>query len=101
MSIHLPEPVAAYFATNSVDCFAENAVVHDEGGTHQGRAAILEWKEETARKYSFTAKPLAVERENDKWIVSSRVSGNFPGSPVELKYAFRLSDDQIAELAIS
>lgn len=103
MFLSLPEPLAAYFAADSpsADCFAEDALVHDEGDTHRGRAAIREWRESTARKYSFTTEPLSVNQEGEKWLVRSRVSGNFPGSPVELQYSFRLSDDQIAELNIS
>ncbi len=102
MSLPLPEPVAAYFAAHSAaDCFAENAVVHDEGGTHQGRAAIRQWREETTSKYNFTSLPLSVERKDDECLVSARVSGNFPGSPLELKYSFRLTNDQIVELSIS
>jgi len=100
MTLDLPKPVAAYFAAE-IDCFAEDAVVHDEGGTHRGRAAIRQWREETAGKYNFTSEPLALERAGEKWVVRSRVTGNFPGSPVELDYAFRLADDQIVELNIS
>ena len=99
MSLDVPEPVAAYFAAKP--CFAEDAVVHDEGGIYRGRAAIQQWLEETTRKYNFTSQPLAVERAGEKWVVSSRVSGDFPGSPVELQYAFGLTGDQIAELEIS
>lgn len=103
MSLHLPEPVAAYFGADpsSPDCFAENALVRDEGSTHKGRAAIRQWREQTVAKFSYTSQPIAVEKAGEKWLVTSRVSGNFPGSPVELKYAFRLSGEQIAELDIS
>lgn len=103
MSLNLPEPVAAYFAADLsyADCFAEDAVVRDEGNTHNGRAAILQWRAESARRFSYTSQPFAVEKAGEKWLVSSRVSGDFPGSPVELEYAFRLSDQQIVELTIS
>ena len=99
MSLDLPEPVAAYFAAEP--CFAEDAVVHDEGGTHRGRAAIQQWRQESARKYNYTSQPLAVEKSGQKWLVTSRVSGDFPGSPVELQYAFQLTGDQIVQLDIS
>src|ERR1043165_6937174 len=34
--------------------FAENAVVHDEGRTHTGRPAILQWMQDAIREYNFT-----------------------------------------------
>lgn len=103
MSLDLPEPVAAYFAADptSADCFHEEAVVRDEARTHRGRAAIRQWREESARKYSYTNQPFAADRQDEKWVVSSRVSGNLPGSPVELQYSFKLSGDQIVDLEIS
>ena len=103
MSLALPQPLAAYFAADltSADCFHQEAVVRDENATHRGRAAIQRWREESARKYNYSVQPLAVRREDQRWLVSSRVTGNFPGSPVELQYAFQLADSQIVELEIS
>lgn len=55
---NLPKPIALYVAAeNSGDanlldqCFAENAVVKDEGKTITGLAAIKRWKSETKEKY--------------------------------------------------
>ncbi|MBS2035558.1 nuclear transport factor 2 family protein [bacterium] len=103
MFLDLPEPVAAYFAADhaSADCFHKHGVVRDEGSTYQGRPAVRQWREATARKYNYTNQPLAVERHDEKWVVTSRVTGNFPGSPVELQYSFKLADHQIVELEIS
>lgn len=99
--MNLPQPLATYFANDVCpDCFAPEAVVRDEGKTHHGRAAIQQWQEESAKAYSATNEPFAVENKDGKWIVSSRVSGNFPGSPVNLDFAFRLVDDQIVELEV-
>jgi len=33
-------------------------------------------------------------------VVTSRLTGNFPGSPVDLRYFFRLEGDKIASLEI-
>ncbi len=103
MSLDLPEPLAAYFAADLVnaDCFHPDGVVRDEGSTYRGRVAIREWREETARKYNYTSQPFAVERQDEKWVVSSRVIGDFPGSPADLQYSFKLMDNQIVELHIS
>src|SRR5258708_1495755 len=93
--LDLPEPVAAYFtekrdATMLARWFTSDAVVRDEGHTHNGLAAISEWQADVSAKYSFTCEPLTLEHKDGITVVSSRVTGNFPGSPVELRYRFRL-----------
>jgi hypothetical protein len=99
--MNLPKPVAAYFAADVCpECFAPDAVVRDEGKTHQGRAAIQQWQEASAQAYQATNEPVSAESKDGKLIVTSRVSGNFPGSPVNLAFAFRVVEDQIVELEI-
>lgn len=103
MSLNLPEPVAAYFAADlvSANSFHPEGVVHDEGNIYRGRGPIRKWREESARQYNFTSQPFAVERRGQQWLVSSRVTGDFPGSPADLQFSFRLMDNQIVELQIS
>jgi uncharacterized protein (TIGR02246 family) len=107
MSIELPAPIAAYIAgSNAHDanacaaCFTDDAVVRDEGREWQGIAAIREWKEEVSSKYWLTVDVLDVAAADDKTIVTGRVSGNFPGSPVELRFTFTLAGEKIARLEI-
>jgi hypothetical protein len=105
-SIDLPGPVAAYFAADKRDseavsqCFAENAVVKDEGKTHKGRTAIKQWKSDTTTKYQYTSEPFACEEKDGKTVVTSHLVGNFPGSPVDLRYLFKLEGDKIASLEV-
>ena len=63
-------------------CFADNAIVRDEGRTIKGLAAIKQWKAETKKKYRHTVEPLESAQKDGKTVVTSRVAGNFPGSPV-------------------
>ena len=106
VELNLPEPIATYFAADSRDgdavarCFTKGAVVKDEGHTHTGSAAIKAWKTGANAKYSYTSKPIAVEQEDGCYIVTSRLTGNFPGSPVDLRYTFRLARGKIAFLEI-
>jgi hypothetical protein len=106
MSLDLPKPVAAYFAADKGDveavarCFAENAIVKDEGHTYDGLAAIKKWKAEASAKYTYTSEPFASEQQDGKTVVTSRLTGNFPGSPVDLRFLFRLDGDKIAALEI-
>jgi hypothetical protein len=104
---NLPKPIAIYIdAENRGDmealaqCFAEDAVVRDEGQTIEGLAAIKQWKAETRKKYQHTIEPLAVAQKDDKTILTNRLTGNFPGSPIELKFVFALDGDKIAALEI-
>jgi len=106
MSPSLPKPIAAYFSADIADseaiaqCFAEDAVAIDEGHTYTGRPAIRQWKAASATKFSYISEPFALEEKDGTIIVSSRVSGNFPGSPVNLRYFFGLEGDKIASLEI-
>jgi hypothetical protein len=106
MSLNLPTPIAAYFAAETSDgeavarCFIENATVKDEGDTYSGLAAIKRWKAETSRKYTYTSEPIASEERDGKTVVTSRLTGTFPGSPVELRFFFKLDGDTIASLEI-
>ena len=106
MSIPLPKPIAAYFAADRADadavalCFAENAVVIDEKQTHRGRDAIRRWREEAAQKFSYAVDPFAVSEEDERIVVTAHLTGNFPGSPVDLRYRFVLEGDRIARLEI-
>jgi hypothetical protein len=43
---------------------------------------------------------LGAGEKGDKLAVAARVAGQFPGSPVELEFAFSLRDGKIAELAV-
>ena len=105
--IHLPPPIAAYFAADTSDanavarCFSECALVIDERREHRGRPAITRWKAEATAKYHYTSEPLAVDVSGSEVTVTARVTGDFRGSPVELQYRFTLEGASIARLEIT
>jgi hypothetical protein len=106
MTLDLPKSIAAYFAADKGDaeaaaqCFTESAIVKDEGHTYQGRAAIKQWKADASAKYQYTSEPFACEQKDGKVVVTSRLTGNFPGSPVNLRFFFELERDKISSLEI-
>lgn len=106
-TLHLPEPIAAYFAAEQqtpeafARCFTAQASVKDEGHTHTGLAAIQAWKAAVSTKYTYTTQPLSAERDAGGQVVRARVTGNFPGSPVDLRYRFALERGLIASLEIT
>ena len=105
-SLNLPKPIAAYFTADKGDgdavsqCFTENAVVKDEGHTYRGRPAIKKWKADTSAKYEYTSEPFACDEKDGKTVVTSHLVGNFPGSPVDLRFFFKLEGDKIASLEV-
>ena len=107
MTVDLPKPIAIYVAAENcgdaeamAECFAESAVVRDESRTIEGLAAIKKWKAETKKKYQHTIEPLASVQKDGKIIVTNRLTGNFPGSPIELEFVFTLHGNKIASLEI-
>jgi hypothetical protein len=104
---NLPKPIAFYIeAENSGDvslfdrCFAEDATVRDESETHQGLAAIKDWKAETKKKYQHSVEPLSIVDQDGKFRLTNRLTGNFPGSPIELDFVFTIRGDHIVSLEI-
>lgn len=106
MPLPLPKPIADYFAADTTDgaavakCFTADAVVIDEKKTYTGREAIASWKSEASAKYDYVAEPVAFDDQGGRVIVTAHLTGNFPGSPVDLRYAFTLSGDAILRLEI-
>ena len=107
MLTDLPIPIAIYIGAANrgeaealAQCFAESAVVRDEGKTIEGLAAIKKWMAETKQKYQHTIEPLAFTQKDGKTIVTNRLTGSFPGSPIELEFVFTLDCDKIVALEI-
>jgi hypothetical protein len=104
--MRLPRPIDAYVrqenfgAADLAECFAEDAVVHDEGKSHVGRAAIARWRASTKRKYSHSLAPLELTQVANRTVLKAMVFGKFPGSPVVLDFAFILENQKIASLEI-
>ena len=105
-TLTLPEPLAAYFAAEHnpealAQCFTAQAVVRDEGHTYKGIDAIKAFMAAASAKYSATSVPFSLEGEDGFQVVRANVTGNFPGSPIELSYRFRLESGLIAQLEIT
>lgn len=103
----LPPPLDAFFhgvtahdADRIAACFAADAVVHDERQDRVGRDAIRSWADETARRYRPSVDVLTCEAGAEQVSVTGRVSGTFPGSPIELRYVFILAGGLVQRLEI-
>ncbi len=103
----LPQPVVNYLAAVEVQdtgmfalCFTDDALVHDERRDYRGIEAIMAWKKETLTKYKYVIDPLDASVRGNTVKLRTRLTGDFPGSPADLDFAFTLANDKIASLEI-
>ena len=107
MSLTLPKAVTNYLAAFEgkdtellAHCFADDALVHDEGPDYRGLDAIRSWVRETQTKYKYRMEPLDTSVSGKTVQLRARLTGDFPGSPVDLDYRFTLANDKITSLEI-
>ncbi|MFG0317682.1 MAG: nuclear transport factor 2 family protein [Planctomycetota bacterium JB042] len=108
MNIDVPRPVAAYLEAEKAKdaralarCFDAGAVVRDEGREHRGVAAIEAWHREANATAPYVVEPLEAFVSGEAVVVRARVSGEFPGSPTELRHHFVLEGDRISSLEVT
>jgi len=108
MTIGLPQMIADYFTADRqksgdavAACFTADATILDEGHTYIGRDAIRQWKTDSSSKYSYSVEPFSISTEGDRTVVVSHLVGDFPGSPVDLRYQFVVDGNKIAGLEIT
>ncbi|WP_312409678.1 nuclear transport factor 2 family protein [Shinella sp.] len=109
MTIKMPESIADFFIADRdggpdelAAVFTENAIVKDAGETLVGHEAIRQWKVDYTQKYGpTTTDPFFIATEDGRTQVTAHVAGDFPGSPVDLRYFFVIAGDRIAELEIT
>jgi ketosteroid isomerase-like protein len=107
MTLDAPEPITAYLAAEEAKdadalsrCFTEDGTVHDEGRDYRGRDAIRQWKQVADEKYRYVLQMVNAQTRGNEVTVRARLTGEFPGSPVELDHIFKLSNNKIASLEI-
>ncbi|MCX5517691.1 nuclear transport factor 2 family protein [Kaistia defluvii] len=107
MTDKLPHPVTAYYSTAAAHDFealahgfAVDGVVRDEGAVRTGRAAIATWAANAYAQYKHETEVLGAREQDGVHVVSVRVRGEFPGSPVQLTQRFALAGDEIRSLEI-
>ena len=109
MAIDMPEPLTSYFehdAQRDVDgivaLFAVGAIVTDEGETRQGVAEIRAWQLGPASAYTYRTEVRDTEQLGpDHYLVTGRLTGNFPGGTAELTWDFTIAGNTISRLVIA
>jgi hypothetical protein len=84
-----------------VALFSADATVVDEGQTRHGVAEVRAWQIGPASKYTYTTQILdTVALEPDRYVVTGRLTGDFPGGSADLKWDFTVAGGRIARLVI-
>jgi ketosteroid isomerase-like protein len=84
-----------------VALFTDEAVVVDEVQTYHGTAEIRGWQEGAASKYQYTTEVFGTQRtDEESYLVTGRLTGNFPGGTAELQWRFTVQWDLISRLEI-
>ncbi|GAA5586446.1 hypothetical protein Acal01_01590 [Acinetobacter calcoaceticus] len=103
----IPEVVSAYFdadQANDVDAlnqiFSDSAIVEDENSLYRGIVEIRTWWLAMKEKYQYFLELIEVSNTDHISTVLTQVSGNFPNSPVKLKFQFTLENGKVVKLRI-
>lgn len=107
-AIPLPQPVAAYFHASDVyddgllaACFAEDAMLVDEGEEYHGSMAVSEHILEANRVAKVMTYITNCVEKNGETVVTATISGNFEGSPIPLDFHFTHNNGKIKTLNIA
>jgi len=106
---NVPEIVQRYFDLDAehdtdgiVALFSDDATVIDEGEARAGPEAIRSWRLGAASEYEYTTTITGSEAlGEDRYRVSARLDGNFPGGTVNLDHDFTVAGDHIRRLEIA
>jgi hypothetical protein len=104
-----PDVIRRYFvldAKREIDSimalFSDDATVVDEGETRHGTTAIRAWQTGPASRYTYTTDVLGTDALSaDRFVVTGRLTGNFPGGTAELKWDFTVAGQRITQLVIA
>lgn len=94
----IPSTVRRYFELAALPdqdpyfaLFADDATVEDEGAEHHGIASIRAWRSGVPDvTYTVTGVDLT---DDGATLATADISGDFPGSPVTLRFRFEYGDD--------
>jgi SnoaL-like domain len=85
-----------------IGLFADGATVVDEGETRHGKAEIRDWRTGTASRFTYTIEILGTEVvAEDRYLVTGRLDGDFPGGTAVVRFDFTLANGLISRLQIA
>ncbi len=106
-AVPLPVPIATYYHASDVydgallaSCFAEDALLYDEGNEYHGPEAISGHILKANRDAKVITEITNCVEKNGDTVVTATLSGNFEGSPIPLDFFFKLENRKIKALNI-
>ena len=105
----LPAVVRGYLTAHeahdtdaALAAFTPTAVVVDDGSTYRGTEEVRRFLARAGAQFTYTTTLVGAERVDDEhWVATNRLQGDFPGGVVDLRHRFVLDGDRIAELVIA
>jgi ketosteroid isomerase-like protein len=105
----VPDVIRRYFVLDAereidsiIALFSDDATVVDEGEARRGTTAIRAWQTGPASRYTYTTHVLGTHALTaERFVVTGRLTGNFPGGTAELKWDFTIAGERITHLVIA
>jgi hypothetical protein len=105
----LPDTITKYLISHvakdvpaAMRWYADDAVVTDDGKTYRGRDEIRAWLASSASEYSYTTELTSTQQvDEDTYVATHHLEGDFPGGTVDLDFTFTLVDGRITRLVIA
>jgi ketosteroid isomerase-like protein len=83
------------------DCFTTDAIVFDEGHDHHSKEEIKAWIKSANAEYQASMEPIEYSESDGHAVLTAKISGTFPGSPIVLKYKMEIAQGLIRSLKIT
>jgi hypothetical protein len=103
----LPDVVRRHFELDPPDVeafvslFTDDATVVDEGRTYHGLGEVRAWRTGPAIKYTYTTEVFGSDAPSaGRYLVTGRLTGNFPGRTADLRWDFTVTGNLISRLVI-
>lgn len=103
----LSQPIANFYHASEIydeellsSCFAEDAILVDEGEDYRGSGTISGHIMKANRDANVKTEITNCVERNGEIIVTATISGNFEGSPIPLDFHFTLNQEKIKKLYI-
>ena len=109
MSSAVPDVIVRYFELDAardldgvIGLFTDDATVVDEAATWQGTDAIRAWRLGPVAKYTYRTEVTATDEvAPDRYMVTGRLTGDFPGGTADLRWDFTVAGDRVTRLVIA
>lgn len=81
-------------------CFTKEAVVYDQGEILQGAEEVRHWIADGFKKYEYVIAPTGVKNASQVVVLTTVVTGTFPGGRAMLDFHCRMDGDKIAVMVV-